>query len=275
MKPQNSIKINKKLHKKIADKYWKRHPEIFNDIEQKRLSDFITKVVTLIKSNQAANCGLPIVIDYGCGDGNITNHLINHDVKIIAADVTPKFLHIIKKLFNDNDRIETRLLNGIDLKEFDTESADAIIEYSVLHHIPDYLYAIKDMIRVLKPGGILYLDHDVSEEIWEKDNLYNSFHAKYNRKSISNLILSLINPLWYIKKIRKIINPRYQVEGDIHVWLDDHIEWKKIEKVLLENGMRIIESGDYLNYKPCYPLNDYLQAYQNIADMHYIIAQKQ
>lgn len=46
-------------------------------------------------------------------------------------------------------------------------------------------------------------------------------------------------------KLKKINNPRYQEEGDIHIWEDDHIEWDKIEGVLLDEGMREIKRVDY------------------------------
>lgn len=57
-----------------------------------------------------------------------------------------------------------------------------VATYSVLHHIPDYLGVIKELIRVTKPGGIIYIDHEVNEQYWEKSAVYNEFLKKQTLK---------------------------------------------------------------------------------------------
>ena len=54
-------------------------------------------------------------------------------------------------------------------------SYDMVATYSVLHHVPDYLRIVEEMARVLKPGGILYLDHEASDSYWEGDKVYDEF----------------------------------------------------------------------------------------------------
>ena len=45
---------------------------------------------------------------------------------------------------------------------YESNSFDLIYSVSVLEHIPDYHLAIKEMMRVLKPGGHLVLSFDIS-----------------------------------------------------------------------------------------------------------------
>jgi hypothetical protein len=54
-------------------------------------------------------------------------------------------------------------------------------------------------------------------------------------------------------QIRLKLNPRYSIEGDIHVWEDDHVEWDKIEYQLREQSCEVILKEDYLLYKRDYP----------------------
>ena len=36
--------------------------------------------------------------------------------------------------------------------------------YSVLHHIPDYLEAVRELARVVDVGGVLYIDHELNAD---------------------------------------------------------------------------------------------------------------
>ena len=41
------------------------------------------------------------------------------------------------------------------------------------------------------------------------------------------------------RKSKRIFNPKYANEGDIHVWDDDHIEWDIIDKIMSEKGLKV------------------------------------
>lgn len=252
------LEYNIKTHNKVAVYYDKNHPEIYNPIEQKRLS----KALSFAYSNLSVIDSVPTVLDYGCGAGNLTSHLINLGCKVISADISQKFLDLIKTRYTDNKLHGVFKLNGNDLSEIDSESIDMIAVYSVLHHIPDYLTAVKDMIRVLKPGGILFLDHERSPDSWNGNKYYDELQ-NLTKKGINPLILlNLLDPKWYIRKYQKLKNPRWQSEGDIHVWKNDHIEWELIEQLALDQKMKIIKQEDYLLAQP-----QYGELYERFADL--------
>ena len=120
--------------------------------------------------------------------------------------------------------------------------------YSVLHHIPDYLAAIEEMARVCAPGGVIFLDHEPTEKFWAGDPVYDQFKAEALRFDWRKYLI------WsnYVGKIRRIRNPRYANEGDIHVWPDDHIEWSKIDRLLSAAGFDCVHSRDYLLSRKLY-----------------------
>ena len=240
---EKQIKANIKIHDKIANNYASVHGEIFNDIEQERL------FLALKKSLQAVNTGSEELkaLDYGCGSGNLTRHLLNLNVDVVAADVSSHFLAMVRQQY-PSERLSTFSLNGKDLASLKSGSFDFIAVYSVLHHIPDYLSTIIELARVCKPGGIVYLDHEPTDQFWSDNPLYEEFRKKALRIDWGKYFV----PSNYVGKVRRWFNPKYTSEGDIHVWPDDHIEWKHIEKTLVGLGFEVVLSEDYLLCKKLY-----------------------
>lgn len=243
------IEKNIKLHNKIAKKYEATHTEIYNDIEQSRLVSDLKKSLSFLQKKEI------IALDLGCGAGNLTNHLLNIGCNVTAADVSTGFLDLIKDKFSGRS-VKTFELNGDNLDGIESNSIDFIATYSVLHHIPNYLKTINEMIRVCSLGGIIYIDHEQNNEYWENNNEYQKFQAEVNNVNYKKFFV-LSN---YIGKIKRIFNPRYANEGDIHVWPDDHIEWDVIDSVMIESGFKKILQNDFLLYNSNYKsevFNDY------------------
>jgi ubiquinone/menaquinone biosynthesis C-methylase UbiE len=271
-----STAFNIKAHNKIYNKYEKRHPEIFNAIEQQRLETNLGVAKSFIKTNSVTN----LALDYGSGSGNLTQHLLNFGFKVIASDVAEKFLLLIKKRFSNNRMLETIQVNGTNLDAFQSDKFDFVATYSVLHHIVDYLKIVEDMIRVCKPGGVIYIDHELSEDYWSNNKSYIEFREKVEPQIDRSwkkyfLMRNYVYKFKYmINKIRTNGNPRFISEGDIHVWSDDHIEWDQIKSLLLKNNCEIINFQNYLLYRGFYPVEIYNQYKDNINDCSFIIATK-
>ncbi len=261
------IRQNIYLHEKIAVMYDKRHSEIYNDHEQERLRLSLQDAVATIKSQGT------MAMDYGCGAGNLTRHLVGLGMEVVAADVTPSFASITASLAPD--RVRPLILNGRDLEGVEDESFDLIATYSVLHHIPDYLSAIREMTRVLRPGGVIYLDHEASMEHWAPSPTLREFRSKTAiQYSFDTYLHRLLSPKWWVKRVRKTINPRYAEEGDIHVWPDDHIEWEKIRALFIAEGVEILRDESYLLYQPHYSESVWRAYKDNCSDMHILVGRK-
>ena len=261
------IQQNIDLHEKIASKYDQRHSEIYNDIEQSRLRLSLQAAVASMRSQGT------LAMDYVCGAGNLTKHMIDLGLRVIAADVTPSFARMAADI--DSTRIEPFILNGTDLAEINENTFDMIAAYSVLHHIPDYLLAIREMIRVLKPGGILYLDHDAAEELWSPSATLTEFKSLTHKKiSIGSYVSMLLSLGWWKRRIRKTLEPRYAEEGDIHVWLDDHIEWSKIRMECSNSNVEVIRDEPYLLYYPHYDRQIYDTFKNRCSDVHLFVGRK-
>jgi len=112
-------------------------------------------------------CGLPtqyaqikkgdVVVDLGSGAGNdcfIARHETGETGKVIGVDFTPAMIDKARS------NAEVRGFNNVEFRQGDIESmpitantADVIVSNCVLNLVPNKDAVIKDIYRVLKPGG--------------------------------------------------------------------------------------------------------------------------
>lgn len=255
---QKQIELNVQIHDQIAKRYEVVHGEIFNDVEQERL--FLSLEKTLQKVRTGAT---PLIaLDYGCGSGNVTRHLLNLNVNVVAADISEHFLKLVRHRF-PSDHLSVLKLNGSDLSDVKDNTFDFIALYSVLHHIPDYITTLIELGRICKTGGIIYLDHENNEEFWLNRPEYKLFKKEALRFDWKKYLV-FSN---YIHKMHRLFNSKHTNEGDIHVWPDDHIEWKQIADTFTKIGFEIVLSEDYLLFNKLYRPEVYKNYKNKCTDM--------
>jgi len=107
------------------------------------------------RSNLAVN---KIVLEIGCGNGTGTKLIQKYfsPKKIIATDLDSKMIKRAKKKIKDKS-IKFEVANASNLK-YKANTFDAIFDFGVIHHIPNWKDCLKELKRVLKPGGELILE---------------------------------------------------------------------------------------------------------------------
>lgn len=248
MKQDVQVRHNKKVHDTVASSYEAIHTEIYNPTEQSRIARALGDAVGKL----AAPPQSPLILDFGAGTGNLTGHLLKLGATVVAADVSPRSLARLKEKYPQSDRLQLLELNGVDIRELNDDSIDMVATYSVLHHVPDYLAAVREFMRVVRPGGIIYIDHEAAPQIWRDDQpAYREYQAAlqdaYGPSSAARLKRKLSNIFSYSAWLRLANRKLYGLneEGDIHVTKDDHIEWEEIERILLER-CDVLTRQDYL-----------------------------
>ncbi len=261
------LEFNKRCHNAIAHKYVKRHSDIFNSIEQQRLASSLKQACQNINKNA-------LLLDLGCGSGNLTNHLLGLGFNVTSADISEEFLNMVMESHKGNPLHSVQLLTGDLDCDFTGKKFDGIFVYSVLHHLPDYIGAIRTMANLLNPGGILYIDHEASPSFWENKDAYRQLQRKSIVKKAASKIKNIFDWRWYLCRWKMMYNPRFQPEGDIHVWPDDHIEWNLIDTALKDSGMVNKYACDYLVYQNHYEFKRF-QAYGRlVSDMRMVVYTK-
>jgi ubiquinone/menaquinone biosynthesis C-methylase UbiE len=256
---------NVAVHDRIARKYEARHDEIFNDLEQGRVAAILAKAIASVRSFDDALEAL----DFGCGSGNLTGHLLRLGAKVTAADVSRGFLQLVEERHRGWP-VRTFVLNGEDLEGLPDESFDLIATYSVLHHIPDYLGAVSELARVCKVGGVIVIDHEQNEAFWRRDPVYSEFL----RRALRFDWRKYLRPSNYVHRIWRLWDPRHANEGDIHVWPDDHIEWDRIKELLASAGFETVAEEDYLLFRGLYRREIFDQFADRCSDTKAMIFRK-
>lgn len=96
------------------------------------------------------------IADIGCGTGNAPEHLAAHVNRVIAVDQSEPMLEAAAKRLARFGNVDFRLGPAEELPIDDNE-VDAVVSVLVLHHLDDPVVALREMRRVLKPGGVALL----------------------------------------------------------------------------------------------------------------------
>jgi ubiquinone/menaquinone biosynthesis C-methylase UbiE len=146
------------------------------------------------------------VLDLGCGSGAFTTSVaraVGKRGKVYAVDIQPKML---KQLEGKLARPKNQDIKNVELKQasayklpFKDGTLDLVYMVTVLPEIPDAGRALREVRRVLKPGGILA----VSELLPDPDYPLRSTTIKLCQREGFVLEASLGN-LWnYTVRFRK------------------------------------------------------------------------
>ncbi len=254
MNARADIDRNRRAHDRVASRYDARHDDIFNDVEQIRLAATVREALGLVHVSRPERVE---ALDIGAGTGNLTRHLIDGGAQVTAGDVSPGCLAEVQGRFGSTGRVETTLLDGEGLAQFADATFDLVACYSVLHHVPDYLALVREMARVVRVGGVVYIDHERHDASW----LPSPDRATFIREAVvwpAKSWRRFVRVSSYWRRVRphlewrRWFNPRWMPEGDLHIWPDDHIEWAKVAAVLDAGGVRNAATHDYLLYEARY-----------------------
>ena len=97
------------------------------------------------------------VLDWGCGRGSDVLHLRNSGVEAYGAEIDPETIERGKPLFAQLGVDHSTMIRPIspqNTTSFPAGFFDIIISYQVLEHVEDLPSALKEMQRLLRPGGL-------------------------------------------------------------------------------------------------------------------------
>lgn len=148
-----------------------------NDLDETIVARLITrlesraqdKVFTHLLDNYLTRLALPRsvqVLEIGCGTGAVLRHMARREDfsgKAVGVDQCQPFITSAQRFAHDenlDEYIEFRL-GDVHKLEFSDASFDAVIAHTVLSHVTDPEAVLREMARVVRPGGrVVIFDGD-------------------------------------------------------------------------------------------------------------------
>lgn len=106
------------------------------------------------------------ILEIGPGAGRWTEYLIPISKRLVLVDITPKCIAMCRQRFAGRDnKVEYHVIDG-DIGFIEGNSLDRVWSYDVFVHInpSDTENYIKNISRILRPGGIAVIHHGSWDE---------------------------------------------------------------------------------------------------------------
>jgi len=136
---------------RVAKEYVER---IFNELEGKPLDrQLLDRFAESVEGR---------VCDLGCGPGQVARYLQGRGVEVCGIDLSPGMVEQARRL---NPGIEFTPGNLLSLEVADEAWGGVAAFYSIIH-LPraEVVLALREVRRVLRPGGVLLLAFHIGEE---------------------------------------------------------------------------------------------------------------
>ena len=111
------------------------------------------------------------VLEVGCGAGYGTELILRRfaAARVDAIDLDPAMIARAQaRLAPYRDRVHLATGSATDLRaalNADDGSYDAVFDFGIIHHIPDWRGAVAEAARVLSPGGRFYFEEVTSHAL--------------------------------------------------------------------------------------------------------------
>jgi SAM-dependent methyltransferase len=145
-----------KIEKLLVNSRWSR----------KRVLKLAKKLLDFVETGSETD-----FLEVGCGNGEVVRYLDrNYCGSVTGVDVDPEQIAIARKGADNTPNIRFFEADATRLP-FEDGSFDVVLSFGVLHHIDNWLGALKEIKRVLRGGGyFVYADLIYPEAITRMDS---------------------------------------------------------------------------------------------------------
>ena len=210
------------------------------------------------------------VLDFGCFDGYILRKLRAHKlITGVGVDIAPAAIDLARSL-NTSTALEFTLSDGGGTLPFGPASFDVVVCSEILEHVHDLDAVLKEMARVLAPGGRLYATMPNSlTDVWRPlrplCRRIDEVEGHVRRLSRSEFLAEVasrgfdpvrsryrgfvLSAIWYWNLI---YTPRVKAVGIGLIGADRSLI-ERLAKLIAYSGMRLYIAGDrpFSQYRRC------------------------
>jgi SAM-dependent methyltransferase len=144
---------NRRFYDLVSDVY-----EVADGRRDERLGRYLDRQLGRV----ARASGAGRLLDLGCGTGFVASRAVSLFRQVEGVDISSRVI--------DKARVAVPLATfhnaEADRLPFESHSFDAIVAVAFLHHVADHNPVFQELRRILRPGGILYTDHDLDRRFF-------------------------------------------------------------------------------------------------------------
>ncbi|NWF86651.1 class I SAM-dependent methyltransferase [Candidatus Bathyarchaeota archaeon] len=145
---------NIRHHDVEAEVFERVHPEGSSIYERAKVSKSIAYIA---KSCRARD----LCVDVGCGTGFVTGFELPHYKMVVAADISKRMLDVAKRRLGGAKSL-CLVVCDAEFLPFKRGVADLVSVSSLLHHLPRPFSYLKEVSRILKVDGFVYVTREPS-----------------------------------------------------------------------------------------------------------------
>ncbi len=183
-------------------------------------------LITTLLDNYYPRNGQQQILDIGCGTGAMLDELAPFG-SVIGADFAPEALQFCR---TRGAQAHTDYpLSRADVRRmpFADDKFDVVTAMDIIEHIDDDKAAASEILRVLKPGGRLFVTVPAYQSLWSEHDealhhyrRYTAPHLKdvfqrvgFQVPKLSYTVTSLFPPIWLYRQISNRL-PRRRAGGE-------------------------------------------------------------
>lgn len=171
------------------------------------------------------------VLDAGCGGGRYSNAIKFLGAKsVIGVDYGDLGLKVAKRNYSKNKNIKFQKEDILNMS-FKDNTFDVVYSNGVIHHSTDLKKGIREVVRVCKKGGYIWLYlYSIGGAFW------------YSRRLMNKLMKKI--PYSYSQKILNLINTptnRFIFMDNWYVPIEQHCGHEDVKKILKTLGVESIK----------------------------------
>jgi ubiquinone/menaquinone biosynthesis C-methylase UbiE len=125
------------------------------------------------------------LLEIGCGNGATSKHIAKrYHLNVVGSDVDSEQIQLAQKNLDDIPNIRFLEADATSLP-FEDNDFDIVLSFQVLHHISNWLDALEEIERVLKPRGY-FICVDTVYPTWSA-RIAELFKHKYGVTTIHDI----------------------------------------------------------------------------------------
>ncbi|MBH41218.1 MAG: hypothetical protein CL685_00710 [Candidatus Magasanikbacteria bacterium] len=223
------------------------------------------------------------VLDYGVGSGFGTLLLSEHASHVCGVDVFPKTIAYCKKFHQKENTKFIRIPDSY-TTPFPDNHFDVVTSFQVIEHIPNVGDYLRELARVLKPGGTIIITTPNRgyrllpfQKPWNEEHV-REYHGPQLQKEVEEVFSSVdVRAISGVKEVVSIEHARVK-QSPVAVYLRNPI--KRLMRLVVPDllnrfaGASVKKETSLSHYTPTYTTADFFVGEQVENPLDWIVVGK-